>query len=400
MWYHYAFFAISIAMFGMTAGALAVFLFPDFFVSQNASSHLAWGSVLFSISVVISFLTHLCIPFVPDFSVLKFYSLALTCLIISVPFIFSGICVCLVLTKFPRQVSALYGVDLLGSAFGCLALVLTLDSTDAATCVLVIGFLGSFGAILFSRCLENHSFLKWAAIATFIFLGGFAYFNAVQAAYQTPFLRIQWVKAKWEEPGIYEKWNSYSRVRVSGNPEILTQPNGWGLSSTYPLTKGIRQLNLDIDVVAATILTFFDGDLSKLEHLKFDVTNFVHYLRNQAKVLVIGAGGGRDILSALLFGQNSVLAVEMNNHILDIVNYIFGDFTGHLDKNPKVSFVNDEARSYISRLSEKFDIVQISLIDTWAATAAGAFVLSENSQTEFYPFLDGTLRITRVKCTD
>jgi len=94
---------------------------------------------------------------------------------------------------------------------------------------------------------------------------------------------------------------------------------------------------------------------------------------------VIGAGGGRDVLSALLFGQRSVVAVEINRNIIRAVNERFGDFTRHLDRNPRVTFVNDEARSYVSRQKDKYGVIQVSLIDTWAATAAGAFVLSESS---------------------
>ena len=82
---------------------------------------------------------------------------------------------------------------------------------------------------------------------------------------------------------------------------------------------------------------------------------------------------------ALMFGQKSVRAVEINKNILKTVNGHFGDFTGHLDRNPKVTFVNDEARSYIARTDERFDVIEASFIDTWAATAAGAMTLTENS---------------------
>ncbi len=125
-------------------------------------------------------------------------------------------------------------------------------------------------------------------------------------------------------------------------------------------------------------MTRFDGDLGEIEHLKYDVTNIVHYVRQQSKVLVIGAGGGRDILSCLAFGQDSVLAVELNENILRVVNGRFGDYTGHLDRYPNVRFVADEARSFVAGSSEEFDVIQVSLIDTFAATAAGAFVLAEN----------------------
>ena len=94
---------------------------------------------------------------------------------------------------------------------------------------------------------------------------------------------------------------------------------------------------------------------------------------------MIGAGGGRDVLSALAFGARSVTAVEINKDIIRTVNGRFGDFTGHLDRDPRVRFVNDEARSFVARSPDRFGTIQISLIDTWAATAAGAFVLGENS---------------------
>ena len=104
-----------------------------------------------------------------------------------------------------------------------------------------------------------------------------------------------------------------------------------------------------------------------------------HWLRRDAHVLVVGVGGGRDVLSALAFGQRDVVGVEINGAILDVVNAHFGGFTGRLDRDPRVTFVNDEARSYIARQRQPVDILQISLIDTWAATGAGAFVLSEHS---------------------
>ena len=92
-----------------------------------------------------------------------------------------------------------------------------------------------------------------------------------------------------------------------------------------------------------------------------------------------GCGWGRDLLSALAFNQNHVTGVEINGQILHAVNDVYGDFTGHLDKNPRVTMVNDEARSWVTRSKDRYDIIQMSLTDTWAATSAGAFALSENS---------------------
>ncbi len=178
----------------------------------------------------------------------------------------------------------------------------------------------------------------------------------------------------------YEKWNTFSRIVVRGNPAAPGGiPGGWGMSRRFQPGEKVRQLLLTIDSGAGTALTGFDGDLSPLEHLKYDVTNSAHALKKNADVLVIGVGGGRDLLAALAFEQKSVLGVELNGNILRTLTGRFGDFTGHLERNPKVRLVNDEARNYISKTNEHFDIIQASMIDTWAATTAGAFVLAENS---------------------
>ena len=85
------------------------------------------------------------------------------------------------------------------------------------------------------------------------------------------------------------------------------------------------------------------------------------------------------MLSALLFGAESVTGVEINRNILDTVNGRFGDFTGHLDRDPRVHLRQRRGAQLRRAPARRFDVIQISLIDTWAATAAGAFVLSENS---------------------
>ncbi len=194
-----------------------------------------------------------------------------------------------------------------------------------------------------------------------------------------PWLRLVWVKGNYEARPIVERWNPFSRIRVIGDPTRPMRPSGWGFSTTLPSDLTARELHLDIDSYAGTELTAFDGDPASVQHLKYDVTNVAHYIRPSSNVVVVGTGGGRDILSALVFGQRAVTGVEINPSILELVNGRFGDFTGHLDRDPRVRFVNDEARSYLARMRDPVDLIQISLIDTWAATASGAFVLTENS---------------------
>lgn len=149
MWYHFAFMAISVAMFGMTVGAIVVYLLPKYFAQERVKYHLALSSLLFAVSIVLSFLTHLNIPFVGlgDYmSMRDVLSITLTYVVISIPFVFSGICVCLTLTKFPRHVSKLYAADLAGAATGCIILIYTLDLTDGPTAVIIVAFLACSGS--------------------------------------------------------------------------------------------------------------------------------------------------------------------------------------------------------------------------------------------------------------
>jgi hypothetical protein len=150
------------------------------------------------------------------------------------------------------------------------------------------------------------------------------------------------------------------------------------MSPSYKPTRKLDQLYLNIDSGAATVITKFDGNFDALEHFKYDVTALAHYLKNQASILVIGVGGGRDILTALLFGQRHVTGVEINPDILRVLTNRFAEYAGNLQANRGVTLVHDEARSYVARSDEKFGIIQASLIDTWAASSAGAYVLTEN----------------------
>jgi hypothetical protein len=381
-WYHFAFMAISIAMFGMTVGAILVYLFPNYFTPERVKYHLGLSALLFAVFSIVGLLTHLVIPLLMDRTLLTItglYSLLFTYFMISVPFTFSGVCVCLCLTRFPRQVGKLYAADLIGAATGCILVIYTLQVTDGPTAVVVAALLAAVGATFFAVESAHRGLIRASVVATLL-LAVFAGGHTILVNKQEPLLKILWIKhGAPAGPRLYEKWNSFSAVTVSGDPDAPGPPMGWGLSPVIPQNLQVRQLWLIIDAFAGTLLTGFNGDVSALEHLKYDMTNLVHYIRPDSKVLIVGAGGGRDVLSALKFNQKEAVAVEINPNIIEILNGKFGNFTGHLDRYPNVRFVNDEARSFIARQKDKFDIIQISLVDTSAATAAGAFVLTENS---------------------
>jgi hypothetical protein len=380
MWHHFAFLAVSIALFGMTVGAILVYLLPKLFTRERARHHLALSTLLFAVFVVVSFLVHMNLPvFVPGEAAGGLVAIVLTYLVISVPFVLGGISVSLALTKVSDQTSKLYAVDLAGAAVGCLLFIYILKVTDGPTAVLGVAFLASLGGLLFSLSAGTRRRLLVSLATCAAILLSSVTLLAMLAGQRSPWLSVKWAKGNVEPSPLHEKWNSFSRIVVWGDPDTPESPYGYGISPVYPKEHKVRQLHLEIDAAADTILTGFDGDFDDVEYLKYDVSHVVHYIRPDSAVFIVGVGGGRDVLAALAFDQESIVGIEVNQDILDVANQTLGNFTGHLESYPQVDYRVDEARSYIARQTDDYDIIQISLIDTWAATAAGAFVLTEHS---------------------
>jgi len=362
MWYHFAFMAISLAMFGIAAGAVLIE------VMKKADPHamLAVAALRFALTSAGCFILQLYIPADPEsrlgWTVLSF-------ILISIPFVFGGMVVCIALTAFPASTGKLYAADLAGSAAGCLLTIPILNTIDGPSAVILNSGIAALAAATFAASFR----VRLARFAAVLCIALFV-IAAVNQSSRT--IDIQWIKGgENHHDGLYEKWNALSRIHV-GN--FNNDPFAWGMSPAYKPTHKVDQLYLNIDSGAATVITKFSGNFASLQHLKYDVTALAHYLRNQTSVLVIGVGGGRDILTSLVFNQRHVTGVEINPDILRMLTSRFADYSGNLVNNPAVTLVNDEARSYAARSPEKFGIIQASLIDTWAATSAGAYVLTEN----------------------
>jgi hypothetical protein len=379
MWYHYAFLAVSLAMFGLAGGALIVHAAQSRFAS-DPHRWLAMAALLFSLTTVLGVRGHLAtsslaLALGAD---VELTMVLLTPAILWIPFVFGGVCIGLALTAFPAHVGRLYAADLAGAALACPAFVWTIAATDGPTMVFVTAAAAALAAVAFARRAGATALRRASAITAVVMVAAAAAHPAL-ARRGYPLLRIVWSKNQAVAPVLEERWNSYSRIAVSGNPDVPHAPFGWGLSATLPPDARARELGLNIDGFAMTVLTGFDGDLRSVDHLKYDVTNFAHHIVDRARVLVLGVGGGRDLLSALAFDQRSVTGVEINETILEVVNGRFGDFTGRLARLPRVRIVNDDARSYATRTVERYDLVHASLTDTFTATTTGAFAFTENS---------------------
>jgi hypothetical protein len=183
----------------------------------------------------------------------------------------------------------------------------------------------------------------------------------------------------------FVKWNSFSRIGVT-------------LSGDWSIV---------IDGDASTSIAPFDWDHLTPEdraRLTRDGPGFPYVLRPGAKTLVIGAGGGYDVARALASGSRDITAVEINPIIAQtVMREKFVRESHRLYLRPEVRLFIEDGRSFVRRSKEKYQVLQATLVDTWASTAAGAFALSENNlytTDAFYDYFthltdDGLLAFTR-----
>jgi hypothetical protein len=121
----------------------------------------------------------------------------------------------------------------------------------------------------------------------------------------------------------------------------------------------------------------FGGDPAAVDFLRFDATSLAYYIRHQGRCAIIGIGGGRDLLTASIFGFRDITGIEYNPIFVRLFAHDYRDFSG-AGKIPGLRLVVDEARSWFARSHEQFDLIQMSMIDSWAGTTAGAYTISAN----------------------
>lgn len=370
-WYYLAFFAVAVAMLGMTAGAIRVYLQPTRFVRQTAAGEAATACLGFALSVPVSLVVLCLIPLEFSMNTMFVLGAILDTLACAAPFYFSGIALSLLLSKPLAPVGKLYAADLLGASLGCVFVLAALAWLDAPSLLLLTGVIAALAAWCLRRAGGGPK-LQWRTLSLLAVLALAAMLNRSQYHGVRPLF----VKGRMEPSSLYlyEKWNSFSRVTCYH--QTLAWPQLWGPSEVFQPEGASTQYFMNIDGAAGTSLRQFHQP-EDIQHLRYDVTSVAHYLRPTGKACVIGVGGARDIQCALLFGHKQVLGIELNPIFVDLLKRRFHDFAG-IDR-PGVRLVVDEARSYLSRSTERFDLLQMSLIDTWAATGAGAYSLSENA---------------------
>jgi hypothetical protein len=374
MWYHFAFIVLSLAMFGLAVGATIVYRCSRIFSQERTFTHLGFFSLLFAFSTALCQVFYLVV--MPDMLKTLPSSIAMWFILVfylnfAVPFVCSGVCTTLALTRFKLETGKMYAADLLGAALACLLAIVLLFIIDAPSALLFNSALSALAGWCFLSG-STSKLMKKSAVCAVVLLTIVGGANVWAFNQNKPLIGME----KIYPALLFQKWSpmSFVTVRPAG-----TEIWGWGIDPE--LSKGMSCPHnfVFMDCHAGTPLYKFNGDFKNLDFLKLDVSNLVHSVRWAGDVFIIGIGGGKDILGAVMHGHKRVTGAEFNNVIIDVDKKYFADYIGHIDKLPGVEMVNDEARSFLARSGRKFEIVQATLIDTFVATAGGGLALTENS---------------------
>ena len=373
-WYYLAFVSISAAMFGMTAGALAVQLQPQFFEKSRTQLRLVQAVFAMGLSLPLALVTMLAVPVDVSLALETVFSFLLFSAIIAVPFFFSGVAVCLSLTKVTFPVGRIYFSDLAGAATGCFGSVLLLKVLDAPSAIFAISAILFLSAAAYASYENTEPRLRRRAQIFALAMFALAGLNSSTLHGIQPI----WSKGRIDRRAnlLAEIWNPISKVRAT-KPQV-GMPEMRGPSPRTPPDLKKEEILLDIDNDADTAVMRFTGNLADFDYLRYDVTSVGAQLRARGTAAIIGVGGGRDVLNCATNGFRRVVGIEVNNAIVNLTTRRLRAFSG-FDKIPGFELHNEEGRSYLTRSGEKFDLIQASLVDTYAASAAGAMTLVENS---------------------
>lgn len=389
MYYHFAFMIVSLAMLGIAISGVAVYLLPRVFIDARKP----WQAGLFAAAivpaVVLALQTALENPMSVSLEGDNITRLVKLYVATALPFLVSGFSIALAISRAKERIGRVYASDLLGAGLGCVLMIPLIGSLGAPAAVLTAGTVAAVGGLLLA--LSCKPMTTSAAATAALALGATLYgaYETTSAATDPSRYRVaQGSKFLNESAVEFERWNAFSRITVSSG------------ESDY------KWLHIDAD--AATRM--FSGSIAQNGYeapKRFSearVAGLVYGLRREGPALIIGPGGGSEVVSAVRAGVPRVVGAEVNPLIAQtIMQDEYASYNGNLYRNERVQVHIADGRSFVRRSSEAYSSIQATLVDTWAATAAGAFALSENNLYTADAFVDylehlqpqGVLSMTR-----
>ena len=380
LFYHFAFLAISIALLGLGAGGVFAYLKKSWltrFETRNLAAFLCAANALF-IPFVLAVVLRT--PVSLELSQSNFLRLTLIYIVSAIPFFLTGLQFSIIFARESGHIPRLYGADLCGGALACLGIVPLLNFLGGPNTILFAALVAAVAGSVWARAADvRRVTLTLASVLV----------GLIAANHSGRLLDVVYAKGAFRDPTMVEfaRWNAISRVEVDREDSAKV---------------------IVIDADANTFIMNSDPknwqNTSWQKNLMSAPPALVNVLRPHGEYAIIGPGGGVDVLRAVANGSPNVTGIEINPIIANtIMRGRYADYSYHLYQRPEVHIHVTDGRSFVRNAKQSFDVVQMTLVDTWASTAAGAFALSENSLytveafEEYFAHLksDGIIAITR-----
>src|SRR5438876_2628887 len=380
LFYHFAFLAISIALLGLGAGGVCAYLAKTRLARLETRTLLARLSALNALLIPVVLEVVLHVPVSLKLTGANFLNLTEIYLASAMPFFITGLQFSVLFAREARHIPRLYGADLAGGALACIGIVPLLNWVGGPNTILFAAVIASIAGAVWAVSVLARRAISVLGVATLLLIAANHSGKLIDIIYAKGVLR----DPSWVE---FARWNAISRVEVDrqGDAKAIVIDAD---ASTYIMNADLREWRT----------TEWEKNLMSAPPA------VVNVLRPHGDYAIIGPGGGVDVLRAVANGSRSVTGIEINPIIANtIMRGRYADYARHLYERPDVHIHVTDGRSFIRNSKQLFDVVQMTLVDTWASTAAGAFALSENNLytveafREYLEHLkpDGMIAITR-----
>ncbi len=401
-WQNLAAFIISLALLGFGASGTAIALLKNQ-IEKHFNTFVLMALILYPLSMCLGFILYCKTPFNPfeiGIDNRQLYYFLQYFIAMGIPFFFGATVIGIALTKFP--IGKTYFSNLIGSGIGAIFVILVSYLLHPYSILIGITTISFLTAIVFSSNVKKQVFISnlifsiiimtlFCYSVDFLNLKKISQYKSISKTLNLPNAKIE--KVRYSPLGLVQV------VKAEG----LRSTVGLSLVSPYevPIQKGIF-----FDGEAMSAITPFDGKKEKIKYLDYIPSALPYNILEDSekeKVLIVGVGGGEGILKALLHDFKTISGLELNRKVVKLMKDDYSKFSGNIYNNPRVTIINKEARGFIQSTNEKYNLIEISMLDTYNTAASGIYALNETnlytveSIREFFLHLkeNGLLAITR-----
>jgi len=374
--YHFAFLVVSIAFLGYGASGSFLTLFKTFH-SVDRDTFLSYSSLLYSLTILLSFLLCNSIPF--DFIRLSWdknhiFFVVLYYFLLSVPFFFAGLTISFAISRASHLVTKIYFSDLLGAGAGTLlALIVFLPRGDRGV-VIFISLLALLSSFLFGA-KRSFTFKLLLLFLMAAEIGLLLYSPSWLSFRISPFKALPVALKYPQAKSLFTEWNAASRVDILESPAVRYAP---GLSLLYE-KKLPPQLGLSVDGGELSAITQFKNSSDpRLEFLSYLPSSLAYTFLESPNTLIIEPKGGLDVLTALVFDASQIKVIESNPLIVKLLRKELAQFSGNLYVKKNIQIESAYSRAFLKQDKNKYDLIVFSLTDIFGASGTGLYGFGEN----------------------